>query len=122
MNIVRFDPSFRQLSSYQDRMNRFFEGSLARWEEPDGLSGNWVPAVDILETENNLVLKAELPGLKPEDVDIRVENNTLTLKGERKFESNEEKENYHRRERVYGTFLRSFTLPPGLYLDKIYAP
>lgn len=121
MNIVRFDPLFGQLASYQDRMNRLFEGSLARKEEPDSLSGNWIPAVDILETENDLVLKAELPGFKPEDVDIRVENNTLTLKGERKFEVNEDKEHYHRRERVFGTFMRSFILPSGVEVDKVSA-
>ena len=109
MAIVRFEP-FRDL---QDRMNRLFQESYrGQGSEDDwALGGTWAPAVDIYEQDNNIVLKAELPGVDPKDVDIRLENNTLTLRGERKFDDEVKKENYHRVERAYGAFTRSFTLP-----------
>src|SRR5712691_2690042 len=110
MAIVRFEP-FREL---QDRMNRLFSEaylSSPTGEEDWALGGSWAPAVDIYEQDNNIVLKAELPGVDPKDVDIRLENNTLTLRGERKFDDEVKKENYHRVERAYGAFTRSFTLP-----------
>jgi len=110
MAIVRFEP-FRDL---QDRMNRLFSESYRSsptGEEDWALGGSWAPAVDIYEQDNNIVLKAELPGVDPKDVDIRLENNTLTLRGERKFDEEVKKENYHRVERAYGAFTRSFTLP-----------
>ena len=121
MSITRFDP-FRHVTRLQDRMNRIFEDALGRpVEDSDIFSGPWAPPVDILETENDLVLRAELPGLKPEDVHIQIENNTLTLRGERRFESKDEKANFHRRERVYGAFSRSFTLPSTVEQEKISA-
>jgi HSP20 family protein len=121
MSITRFDP-FRQVTRLQDRMNRIFEDALGRtFENNDIFAGAWAPAVDILEDTNDLVLRAELPGMKPEDVDIRIENNTLTLMGERKFESKEDKVNYHRRERSYGAFSRSFALPSSVQQDKVTA-
>ncbi|MGH9387802.1 MAG: Hsp20/alpha crystallin family protein [Vicinamibacterales bacterium] len=84
--------------------------------------GRWVPAVDIFETENDgLVLKAELPDMKREDISVVVENNTLTLKGERKFEGDTRKEQFHRVERAYGTFSRSFSLPQTVDASKIGA-
>jgi HSP20 family protein len=110
MAIVRFEP-FRDL---QDRMNRLFHESYHRAqgaEDDWALGGTWAPAVDIYEQDNNIVLKAELPGVDPKDVDIRIENNVLTITGERKFDAEVKKENYHRVERAYGTFTRSFTLP-----------
>jgi HSP20 family protein len=109
MAIVRFEP-FRDL---QDRMNRLFHESYrAQGADDDwALGGTWAPAVDIYEQDNTIVLKAELPGVDPKDVDIRLENNTLALRGERKFDSEVKKENYHRVERAYGAFTRSFTLP-----------
>jgi HSP20 family protein len=109
MAIVRFEP-FRDL---QDRMNRLFHESYRSQTSEDdwALGGTWAPAVDIYEQDNNIVLKAELPGVDPKDVDIRLENNTLTLSGERKFDNEVKKENYHRVERAYGAFTRSFTLP-----------
>src|SRR5438552_17169958 len=109
MAIVRFEP-FREL---QDRMNRLFHESYrAQGAEDDwALGGTWAPAVDIYEQDNNIVLKAELPGVDPKDVDIRLENNTLALRGERKFDNEVKKENDHRVERAYGAFTRSFTLP-----------
>jgi HSP20 family protein len=110
MAIVRFEP-FRDL---QDRMNRLFHESYRSQPTADddwALGGSWAPAVDIYEHESNIVLKAELPGVDPKDVDIRLENNTLTVRGERKLDSEVKKESYHRVERSYGTFTRSFTLP-----------
>jgi HSP20 family protein len=112
MAIVRFEP-FRDLLSLQDRMNRLFDESYRTrsGEEDWALGGAWAPAVDVYEQDNTLVLKAELPGVDPKDVDIRIENNVLTIKGERKFDNEVKKESYHRVERAYGTFTRSFTLP-----------
>jgi HSP20 family protein len=114
MAIVRFDP-FRDLVGLQERMNRMFDESFRGLGRTGGedwaLGGSWAPAVDIYEHEGNIVLKAELPGVDPKQVDIRIENSTLTLRGERKWDSEVKQENYHRVERSYGTFTRSFTLP-----------
>ncbi len=115
MAIVRWEP-FRDLLTLQDRMNRLFDASYGtmrgRGAEDDwALGGSWAPAVDIYEKEGNIVLKAELPGIDPSDVDIRVENDVLTLRGERKLDEEVKKESYHRVERSYGSFTRSFTLP-----------
>lgn len=108
MNIVRYDP-FREIRSLQNEVNRLFSGATT--ERDDMLSGEWMPRVDVFENEHNLVLEAELPGMKREDFDLSIENNVLTLKGERKFEKKDERDNYHRIERAYGSFTRSFTLP-----------
>ena len=107
MALVRYAPftdfePFRGLTSFEDTMKRFFV-------EPSGRP--WVPAVDIRETENELIVKADVPGLKFEDIDVRLENGTLTLRGERKFEEAKDEGGWHRVERAYGTFERSFTLP-----------
>jgi HSP20 family protein len=112
MAIVRFEP-FRDLLTLQDRMNRLFQESYrGQGTEDDwALGGTWAPAVDIYEKDNNIVIKAELPGVDPKDVDIRLDNNVLTIKGERKFDNDVKKDNYHRVERSYGVFTRSFTLP-----------
>jgi HSP20 family protein len=124
MAIVRFEP-FRDLVSIQDRMNRLFDEAfrgVSRSAEGDwALGGSWAPAVDVFEHEGNIVLKAELPGVDPKDVDIRVENNTLTLRGERHFDSEVKREDYHRVERSYGSFARSFSLPSVVAVDKIKA-
>jgi HSP20 family protein len=125
MAIVRWDP-FRDLTTLRDRMNRVFDESYrglsgTAGDEDWGLGGTWAPAVDIYEHEGNLVLKAELPGLNADDVDIRIENNVLTLRGERKFEAEVDKESCHRVERAYGTFLRSFTLPQVINQEKVKA-
>jgi HSP20 family protein len=124
MAIVRFEP-FRDLVTFQDRLNRIFEdafrGSRGASEEEWALGGSWAPSVDIYEQEGNLVLKAELPGIDPKDVDVRVENNVLTLQGERKLDSEVKRESYHRVERSYGAFSRSFTLPTVVDTDKIKA-
>ena len=123
MAIVRWEP-FRDLVSIQDRMNRIFDEAFrvrTGGEEDWALGGNWAPAVDIYEHEGNIVLKAELPGIDPKDVDVRVENNVLTLRGERKVDSEVKREQYHRVERAYGSFTRSFTLPNAVDTEKIKA-
>jgi HSP20 family protein len=114
MAIVRWEP-FRDLAGLQDRMNRLFDESFrgARAGNADdwALGGSWAPAVDIYEQDGNIVMKAELPGVDPKAVDIRLENNTLTLRGERKLDKEVKEDSYHRVERAYGAFSRSFTLP-----------
>ena len=124
MAIVRWEP-FRDLVSIQDRMNRIFEdafrGQGRQGEEEWALGGSWAPPVDIYEHEGTLVLKAELPGIDPKGVDVRVENNVLTLRGERKFDQEVKRENCHRVERAYGTFSRSFTLPSVVDTQNIKA-
>ncbi len=99
----------------QNRLNSIFN-DFARPEGSQGASenlamGNFVPAVDVYEDEQKLVLKLEVPGIKQSDIDVRLENQTLTVKGERKFEAEEKEENFHRIERRFGSFVRSFTLP-----------
>ena len=124
MAIVRWAP-FRDLVSLQDRMNRIFEesfrGQPAQGEEDWALGGSWAPVVDIYEREGNIELNAELPGMNAKDVDVRVENNVLTLRGERHIDSEVKRESYHRVERAYGTFTRSFTLPSVVDMEKIKA-
>ena len=118
MNIVRYDP-FRELRSLQDEVNRLFSTSFSRGGDGNEQmrSGSWTPSVDISENKDQLILEAELPGMKPEDVEISIENNVLTLRGERKFEKQQDSENMHRVERSYGLFTRSFTLPPTISAD-----
>ncbi|MGB4703483.1 MAG: Hsp20/alpha crystallin family protein [Candidatus Saccharicenans sp.] len=122
MAITRWDP-FRDIMTLRDRMNRLFEDlmSTPKLEESEIIQSTWSPAVDIYETENELVLTAELPGIDEKDVEIKIEDNTLTLKGERKFEKETREENYHRIERAYGSFYRSFSLPNYIDQDKISA-
>lgn len=109
---IRWDP-FRDLLSLQERMNKLFEDSLVRSTSQlgDASEGAWTPVVDILEKDDAIILKAELPGVRLEDVDLQIKDDVLILKGQRKFEKETKKENYHRIERSYGTFSRSFTLP-----------
>jgi len=127
MTIVRWEP-FRDLVSLQDRMNRLYDesyrsrtaGSTGQ-EEDWALGGSWAPVVDIYEQDGNIVLKAEIPGVDPKDVQIRVENNTLTLSGERKIDTQVKRDTYHRIERSYGVFTRSFTLPTTVDQENIQA-
>jgi len=121
MAIVKFDP-FKELYSMRSQMDRIFD-TLLRGEESEQLMGKglWAPAVDIYETENEIVLKAELPGVDKDDLEVKVENNTLILKGEKRQETEIKKENYHRAERIYGQFQRIFTLPDTVDTDKIKA-
>jgi HSP20 family protein len=93
-------------------MNRLFSGTFSRTNQDEVLRGAWSPSVDIFENKNEIVLEAELPGMNSEDVNISIENNVLTLHGERRFEKKDEIDNFHRVERSYGSFTRSFTLPP----------
>jgi HSP20 family protein len=115
---------FRELATLQDRMNRLFDEGFVRNRpnQDDSLyAGTWLPAVDIYEDDHKIVLKADLPDIDPADVDIRIEDSTLFLKGERKFEKEVNQENFHRIERAYGTFARSFVLPRTVAADKIAA-
>lgn len=121
MAIIRWDP-FRDLITLREKMNRLFEEAFtSRGEEKDLVASTWTPSVDIYETENALVLSAEVPGIEEKDIEIKIEDSTLTLKGERKFEKETKEENYHRIERAYGSFYRSFTLPHYIDQDKIKA-
>ena len=121
MPIVKVDP-FRELTAMQDRMARLFGGDVYLRDEDTGFRGTWTPAVDIFETEaHDLVLKAELPGMTREDIEVVVENSTLVLKGTKKFNADVKDENYRRIERTYGTFHRSFTLPNTVDASKVSA-
>jgi HSP20 family protein len=122
MALTRFDP-FRDLGILQDRMNRLFnDAGWAGRRDEDVLSrGTWLPAVDVYEQDGALVLKAELPGMKREDFDVTVENYTLTIRGERKLDSEIKQDNVHRVERAFGAFSRSFTLAPKVDSAQISA-
>jgi len=121
MAVVKWDP-FRDLLSIQDRMNKLFEQSLSRSRTEEGIAAStWTPAVDIYETPETVVMKAELPGLSRDDIEIQIRDNTLTLKGERRFAKDVQQENYLRIERAYGAFQRSFTLPATIQRENIRA-
>ena len=122
--MTRFVPlrsPLQDVAQLQSRLNSIFSEFTAPSESSSSASGSFVPAVDIYEDAQALVLKLEVPGLKPEDIDIRMENQTLTVKGERRFESEEKAENFHRIERRFGTFARSFTLPQTVDAENIAA-
>ena len=121
MAIVRWEP-FRDLLATQRDFDRLFREAFSPvFGEGELSTRTWAPSVDIYENGDNLVLKAELPGVDPKDVEVRVENNTLYLKGERKFENEVKEQNYHRVERSYGSFARSFSLPNSISTDKVKA-
>lgn len=121
MAITRFDP-FRDLAVLQDRMNRLFNDNYGNRQEDHMLNrGTWVPPVDIYEADGQLVLKAELPDMKREDIDVTVENSTLTVRGERKLDEEIKQESFHRVERAYGAFVRTFSLPPTVDAGRIGA-
>src|SRR2546430_15239867 len=113
MSIIRYDP-FRDLRALQDEVNRLFTGNMARFEDEGIARGSWSPSVDIYENKDQIVVEAELPGMKREDFDLSVENNVITLRGERRFEKKDEADNYHRVERAYGGFLRFLTFPDSV--------
>ena len=121
MAVVRWDP-FRDLGMLQDRMNRLFDNAGRGWrtDEPAATT-TWSPSVDIFETEGEIVVKSELPGMDRKDISLHLENNVLTLRGERKFEKETKEENYHRIEREYGSFSRSFALPTLVNGDGVSA-
>lgn len=125
MAITRWDP-FRELNTLQDRMNRLFQDSFSgqtslNRNEESLISGAFVPAVDVYEDEHNVVLKMEIPGVDQKDIDIQLENNVLSVRGERKLQNEEKEENFRRIERRYGSFTRSFTLPNTVDTDNIKA-
>ncbi len=118
--ITRWEP-YRGLSTLHDQMNRLFEDTLYRGRSDESALTTWAPAVDIYETENALVVKADLPDVNEKDLDIQVENNILTIRGERKFERDVKEDNYLRVERAYGSFSRSFSLGNTVNTEAIKA-
>jgi len=122
MAIVRWEP-FRDLLTTQDHFNRLFNETFSSFFGNDRLAATagWAPAVDVYETDQSVVLKAELPGVDPKDVEARVEDGTLYLKGERKFENEVKEGSYHRVERAYGSFTRTFALPTSVDAEKVAA-
>jgi len=123
-NIIRRNPFF-ELTSLQDRMNQLFNQTFGGFEnfglEQPLAAENFLPPVDISEDDHNITLQAEIPGVKQEDLNITLENNVLTITGERKFKEEEKKENFHRIERRYGKFTRSFTLPASVDAENVNA-
>ncbi|HKD60421.1 MAG TPA: Hsp20/alpha crystallin family protein [Terracidiphilus sp.] len=118
MAITRWDP-FREVVALQNRMNSLFR-EMNEGDNPL-TTASFVPAVDIYEDAKKVVLKLEVPGMEEKDLDVRVENNTLTVRGERKFEKDEKEENFHRIERRYGSFYRAFTLPTTVDTEGVKA-
>lgn len=121
MAVTRYSSPFAELQSFQDQIGRMLDSTLGRDEDSSLMRGNWIPPVDVAEEGDNLILKAELPGMKEEDIEIEFENGVLTLKGERSFETDKSERNYHRIERSYGKFVRSFNLPRSVDADAIEA-
>ncbi len=126
MTITRFSPfrsSLEDVNVLQNRLNSIFHDFArpAGSESETLATGSFVPAVDIYEDAQHIALKLEVPGIRQEDLDIRVENQSLTVRGERKFESDEKEENFHRIERRFGSFIRSFTLPQTVDTESIKA-
>jgi HSP20 family protein len=121
MAITRWDP-FRDVLALQNRMNSLFQEYNRTQNDNDALvTAAFVPPVDIYEDEHKIVLNIEVPGLKQSDLDIQLENNVLSVKGERKFEKEEKEENFHRIERRYGSFFRSFTIPTTVNPESVKA-
>jgi HSP20 family protein len=121
VTIVRWEP-FRELSSLQSEMNRLFNAAFG--DMPNGGTGGsrrWIPAMDLLETDDDFVLRADLPGMSESDVNIELEDNILTVSGERKTEHEENREGFYRVERAFGSFSRSLTLPKGINPDAVNA-
>ena len=116
MSLIKWDP-FREFPTLNDRLGNFLGRT---WDNPLSTTA-WNPSVDIFENDNEIVFKAELPGMNPKDIEVKLENNVLMLKGERRFEKETKEENYHRIEREYGNFSRSFALPSAVEGDKVTA-
>jgi HSP20 family protein len=120
MNLTRFDP-YRELATLQDRLNRAFGSTFGRGEREDESLAAWAPPVDITEEKDRILITAELPGFKNDEISIQTENGMLTLSGERRFEKETSDKAYHRVERSYGRFVRSFSLPNNVDREKIQA-
>jgi HSP20 family protein len=118
--ITRWDP-YREFNTVQERLNRLFNASFNEGRDESLSSSSFAPAVDVYEDEHNVTLKIEVPGIDEKDIDVRIENNTLTVHGERKLEKDEKEENYRRIERRYGSFTRTFTLPTTVDTDSVTA-
>src|SRR6266849_4870936 len=119
--ITRYDP-FREFVTLQDRMNRLFRDPRGPEGHDESLTTTaFAPPVDVYEDEHNITLKIEVPGIDEKDIDVRIENNTLTVRGERKIEKEEKEENFRRVERQYGSFTRSFTLPSSVDSGQVSA-
>ena len=118
--LTRWDP-FREFSTVQDRLNRLFRESYGEGREEALTTSTFAPLVDVYEDEHNITLKIEVPGIDEKDIDVQIENNTLTVHGERKFEKEEKEENYRRVERQYGSFTRSFALPNTVDAEQVQA-
>ena len=119
MTITRWYP-FRDVIALQNRVNSLFRDYNVGGEDPVA-AASFVPPVDIYEDNQKVVLKIEVPGINQKDLDVRVENHTLTVKGERKFEAEEKEQNFHRIERRYGSFYRAFTLPSTVDTEHVSA-
>jgi HSP20 family protein len=120
MAIVKYNP-FRELRTMQDQMNRMLDMAWNREFGEELKEGMWQPPVDIYEDEHSVVIKAEVPDVEQKDIEVKIENGTLTLRGERKHSSDIRKENYYRVERYFGHFQRSFSLPQTIDQDKVQA-
>jgi HSP20 family protein len=120
MAIVRYNP-FRDLRTIQEQMNRLLDLAWNRETGEELKDGIWQPPVDIYEDATSVTIKAELPDVEQKDVEVKIEDNTLILRGERKLDQSVKKENYHRLERYYGSFQRSFALPQTIDQEKVKA-
>ena len=121
MALVRWDP-IRELDTLQGDMNRLFDRFFEGGRTANGSTARrWIPAMDLVETEDHLVLRGDLPGMTEDDVDIEIKDNVLTVSGERKSESEDKREGYHRVERSFGSFSRSLTLPQGIDPERVDA-
>ena len=118
--LTRWEP-FREFATRQDRINRVFRESYTGGQDESLTTSTFAPAVDVYEDEHKVTLKIEVPGIEEKDIDVRVENNTLTVHGERKIEKEEKEENYRRVERQYGSFTRTFTLPTTVDTENVSA-
>ena len=119
--ITRWGHPVREFNTLQDRINRVFQQSFHDGRDEALTTAGFVPSVDVYEDEHNTTLKIEVPGIDEKDIDVRVENHTLTVHGERKFDKEEKEENYRRIERQYGSFTRTFTLPNTLDTESVTA-
>lgn len=122
MNLIKFNP-WREMDTFSDRFNRFFDGTFlpAHWLKEESRLNDWAPSVDVYDDDKKIVIKAEIPGVDKKDIHVDVKDGVLTLSGERTHENEVKEENFHRKERVFGKFQRSFTLPEGLDPDSIAA-